>query len=54
MAFKDQLSEPLVYPDAADFKGRGGASQEAAARLTPYFRKTSRKRSTPSTGPAFP
>jgi len=37
--FKDQFTEPLVYPDAAGFKEKGGASQEAAARLNPVLKK---------------
>ena len=37
--FKDQLSEPLTYPDAPGFKEKGGASEDAAKRLAPALKK---------------
>ena len=38
-AFKDQLTEPLIYPDAPGFKEKGGASEEAAQRIAPALKK---------------
>ena len=37
--FKDQLSEPLTYPDAPGFKEKGGALEDAAKRLAPALKK---------------